>query len=226
MGRKPPPPPPPPREPWIERVDLGLPERVMAQTYSKLTYHLPRNDDYVLPPYQREHVWKPEQAVKLLNNILRGIPIGTIILWDVWAGPVVVVDGQQRLTAMNAAIKRHDGTMNTPHPEVVFDVDAGRFTCEPTDAPTFTPAEMFDYRNYDNVASLDTARRRGVYVEAFDRIRQHQTPTVQLQRATAAQVAEVFVELNRSGTPMTEAEMRMAMEECERLWGRSAWVAG
>ena len=88
---------------------------------------------YVLPPIQREFVWKPEQICRLFDSVMQGYPFGTFLFWKVepeksaqfkFYGFVqnyherdaahcpelgslpnreltAVLDGQQRLTALN-----------------------------------------------------------------------------------------------------------------------------
>jgi hypothetical protein len=40
-------------------------------------------DDYYLPAIQREFIWPPEKIEALFDSLLRGYPIGTMLLWDV-----------------------------------------------------------------------------------------------------------------------------------------------
>jgi len=40
-------------------------------------------DDYYLPAIQREFVWPPEKIEALFDSLLRGYPIGTLLIWDV-----------------------------------------------------------------------------------------------------------------------------------------------
>jgi hypothetical protein len=68
-----------------------------------------------LPTIQREFVWDAEDVKKLLDSIVHGYPIGSIILWkpDVEfpsvpligddnksSAPIYILDGQQRLTSL------------------------------------------------------------------------------------------------------------------------------
>lgn len=61
------------------------------------------------PPYQRGDVWGPVRQRNLIQSILRGIPIPSIIVNDrmqsrEWGGDgsehIAVIDGKQRLTAI------------------------------------------------------------------------------------------------------------------------------
>ena len=70
------------------------------------------NGTYDIPEFQREFVWTKNQVADLLDSLIKGYPIGSILLWDLsdyvegkhiyenkakqW-----VVDGQQRLVALS-----------------------------------------------------------------------------------------------------------------------------
>lgn len=73
-----------------------------------------RDDEIAVPEIQRPFVWSTIQVRNLMDSLYRGYPIGYIITWknpDVRLkdgsksqGKKVVIDGQQRITAMRAAI--------------------------------------------------------------------------------------------------------------------------
>src|SRR5450759_1731447 len=105
-------------------------------------------DEIVLPAMQRPFVWKEDRIYKLIDSLLRGFPIGALMLWrtstiqrfrrlprDVdteiaeifnyetstdCANKYLVLDGQQRLTSLFAAFK---GTYN--HKRLYIDVLSG-----------------------------------------------------------------------------------------------------
>src|SRR5262245_11087190 len=78
-----------------------------------------------IPQFQREFVWSKQKSAELLDSILKGYPIGTFIFWktteelrtirniggiDLPKTPKgdyiqYVLDGQQRLTSLFAAVK-------------------------------------------------------------------------------------------------------------------------
>lgn len=81
-----------------------------------------KNGRVGLPDLQRPFVWKDNKVRDLLDSMLRGFPIGYIMLWQsptdydrtshigkndkVYESPVdLVIDGQQRLTALLAAFE-------------------------------------------------------------------------------------------------------------------------
>ena len=89
-----------------------------------------KQDEIVLPAIQRNFVWSSERIFKLLDSILRGYPIGTVLLWETY-GDIqyrtflddyraeipqtyhdnsignkikLVIDGQQRLQSLYVAL--------------------------------------------------------------------------------------------------------------------------
>jgi hypothetical protein len=89
-----------------------------------------RNDEIVLPAIQRDFVWSEERTAKLLDSVMRGYPIGIVLLWETYndiqyrtferdfrAGNAytyhenpkhhrlrLVLDGQQRLQSLYVAL--------------------------------------------------------------------------------------------------------------------------
>lgn len=43
-----------------------------------------KNDEIVLPAIQRDFVWSEEQIGKLLDSVMRGYPIGIVLLWETY----------------------------------------------------------------------------------------------------------------------------------------------
>ena len=78
-----------------------------------------------IPQFQRKFVWSLEQTASLIDSILKGYPIGTVIIWETDErlravrnlGEVAlpetpmgskvqyVLDGQQRMTSLFVALK-------------------------------------------------------------------------------------------------------------------------
>lgn len=70
--------------------------------------------DIAIPEIQRPFVWKNSQVRDLIDSLYKGYPTGYVILWKnpnvklkdgtVSSGKKVVIDGQQRITALMTAI--------------------------------------------------------------------------------------------------------------------------
>jgi hypothetical protein len=81
----------------------------------------------LLPQFQRDYVWKPQKIRNLLDSLLNGFPIGGFYLWrpaNVTRDPKkkalgeqlvaaefvgYLIDGQQRLTSLEAAFNLYAG---------------------------------------------------------------------------------------------------------------------
>lgn len=83
----------------VERIQF---QQTIRTADDKLLFsdHVPGLD--LDPPYQRGHVWRPEQRVALIRTLLQGLPIGAIFLnrRDEWDQPIRVVDGKQRIVTL------------------------------------------------------------------------------------------------------------------------------
>ncbi|AIG98447.1 hypothetical protein AFULGI_00016880 [Archaeoglobus fulgidus DSM 8774] len=96
--------------------------KVDKETVENLVEELMVKKNYLLPAFQREFVWDEEDIKDFIDSIIKGFPVGAVILWkpsravvenDSLAKPILgnrkdleeqevyyVLDGQQRLTAL------------------------------------------------------------------------------------------------------------------------------
>lgn len=73
------------------------------------------SNEIVLPEFQREYVWRRDQAKELLKSLYKEYPIGSLLIWNTENPPEikndavdkehfglfkVLLDGQQRLTVL------------------------------------------------------------------------------------------------------------------------------
>lgn len=68
-----------------------------------------------IPEMQRPFVWSTTQVRDLIDSLYRGYPIGFIVTWqnpdadlkmgDKGQNKEIIIDGQQRITALSAALK-------------------------------------------------------------------------------------------------------------------------
>src|SRR5215468_6350492 len=95
------------------RVDYRTPEDLVREVRRGLVR---------IPHFQRGFKWEAGDIVKLFDSILRGFPIGNLLLWrrpapaqTIHVGPLIVetpelgsalwvVDGQQRITSLVGAL--------------------------------------------------------------------------------------------------------------------------
>ena len=84
--------------------------------FSELIFSI-KNKDIVVPEFQREYVWPYANAKELLKSLIKGFPVGGILIWRTLEPPAlkgmseeqvasvqkvyqVLLDGQQRITTM------------------------------------------------------------------------------------------------------------------------------
>ena len=73
-----------------------------------------KSGEIAIPEIQRPFVWKAKKVRDLIDSLYYGYPVGYIITWrnpdvklkngQLSAGKKVLIDGQQRITALTAAI--------------------------------------------------------------------------------------------------------------------------
>ncbi|MEE4247155.1 MAG: DUF262 domain-containing protein, partial [Kangiellaceae bacterium] len=73
-----------------------------------------KSGEIAIPEIQRPFVWKASKVRDLIDSLYKGYPIGYIISWrnhdvklkdgSLSAGKKILIDGQQRITALRAAI--------------------------------------------------------------------------------------------------------------------------
>ena len=89
-------------------------------TIKQILDKIDSNQLYV-PAFQREYVWKRDDAKALFNSLIKKYPTGTLLTWETNQPPELkgnkkydsrqgavklILDGQQRITTMYLIIKR------------------------------------------------------------------------------------------------------------------------
>ena len=113
-----------------------------------------------IPEIQRPFVWSTTKVRDLMDSLYRGYPIGYIIAWknpdvrlkdgSVSTGKKVLIDGQQRITALKAAVLGHrviDKTYKEKRIQISFNPESEEFA-------TLTPAIQRDVRWIPDISEL------------------------------------------------------------------------
>ena len=189
--------------------------------------------EFRIPPFQRPFVWTDDAVIALLDSLLAGHYIGTLLLWERYRQPAtevtlggvtvsspadrayVVIDGQQRLGSLAAAFLSG---------RFYVDLLTGKFTTAPK--PTDLPLAIMADRSFEIVEWC----KRPEIVSAFgDRVGMYLAgdmvdallwgPTVQVcildHDAPIAHVVETFRRLNTHGTPMSADDLAAALARYE-----------
>lgn len=186
-----------------------------------------------VPHFQRELRWHREHVLELFDSIYRGFPIGSLLLWQraepadrVSFGPVafnaaqrsdalLVVDGQQRVTSLVAAMLHPDRQPRGVPFAIWFDLADEQFHClakgEP--GPTWIPLSCVG----DSVALsewIDAWPYKGTHPElksrAFllgKRLREYELPAYVVKTADEHVARLVFKRVNTAGAPLDEHEV-------------------
>ena len=132
-----------------------------------------------VPRFQRAFVWKQADLLSLLDSILRGFPIGSILVWDTEEniastdriGPVRIssspggvvgylIDGQQRVSTLLGTLRLTDDmddTVDNVDWRVYFNLDTQEFHRSPSEG---TGPQHFPVRSLLNTAGFFEACRR------------------------------------------------------------------
>lgn len=82
-----------------KRIDFYLTEYSVELLAQKM-----RDDQFVVPGYQREFTWEPSRKSKFIESLLMGLPIPFLFFWEMEDGRLEIVDGSQRLRTIEEFI--------------------------------------------------------------------------------------------------------------------------
>lgn len=183
-----------------------------------------------VPDLQRAFKWRHSDVLKLLDSVLRGYPIGTLLFWrrpapatSLRLGPLAldapergdalwVVDGQQRLTSLCAALKR---TTPPAAPDVWsawYDPRSGTFKAQ--DAPGEPLVPTWELGDSARLLawlrrwpwSTDDALVERV-LQASRRLREYPIPLYIVESEDSGVLREIFQRINQSGRPLERGEV-------------------
>jgi hypothetical protein len=190
-----------------------------------------------VPDFQRPFRWGAKDVRDLFDSILNGYPVGSLLLWQregpkatVAFGPVEIdapksrealfmVDGQQRLTSLVAALAGGDSVLSTPF-ELYVDLDddsvksrGHRKSVPPHWLPLRlvldTPVLLQHLRDLDE-AVLDS----GLSIRATDvasRIADFKVPVSVVRHDDEQVIREIFERVNATGKRLKGAEVFRAL---------------
>ncbi len=196
---------------------------------------------FVIPEIQRPFVWKRSQVRDLIDSLYNGYPTGYIITWKnpdiktkdgvVAGGKHVLIDGQQRVTALMAAISGLevlDDDFNKDRVRIAFNPLATdptkRFEVQdashlkdkkwiPDISILFKPD--FKQRAFENSYA---AANEGVDLDEVSEeltklkaIANRQIGVIELDHTLDIdEVTEIFIRINSKGTPLSQSDFVMS----------------
>lgn len=195
-----------------------------------------------IPQFQRDFVWTRDKSAKLIDSILKGYPIGTFILWktreqlravkniggvDLPPTPdgdyaEQVLDGQQRLTSLFAAVKglmitrSSGGTEDFSQICVDLDEDPSMETTvalasvpEGAEPGRFVRLRDVIAKDFDFLSTLASQRRTRLQAYS-ERLNEYRFSAILIKDAPLDVATEVFTRINVGGKPLSVFEVMVA----------------
>ncbi len=192
-----------------------------------------------VPKFQRGLRWQASNVVELFDSIYKGYPVGALLLRQAHApaatvsvGPLEVaaqedgralwvIDGQQRVTALAAALGRSVPIPSTPSDAYVvyFDPVERAFSAPPRsgDVPTqWVPLPMLVDASALNEWVFGWSRRddgtlRAAVFDAGKRLREYRVPTYVIETDSEEVLRSIFHRVNNFGVRLEWDEVHDAL---------------
>lgn len=195
-----------------------------------------KSDKIAIPELQRPFVWDSVKVRDLMDSLYKGYPVGYLITWQsvgaklkggqIAAHQQILIDGQQRITALRAAIaglKVIDKKYKAIRITISFNPITEEFaTLTPVIAKS--PQWISDISEYFNsVSPLSFAReylKRNPNVEEttfeanlarLSSIQNAQIGIISLEDGLPVEtISEIFIRINSKGVPLSSADFAMS----------------
>ena len=172
---------------------------------------------YIIPKYQRKYRWTKTQVNDLVESLIRGLPIPPIYTYRNEENQLEILDGQQRVMSLffyyigKYMNKRKNSSIN--------------FSALETDGKTFKEAllEQYELEELDSFISGKEGKKVDVRYAALpiELKRQVDYTTITIveikvddEERRAATLRQIFANLNRGGSLLSEQEQRNGIYVC------------
>ena len=207
-----------------------------------------REGDIAIPEIQRPFVWDSTKVRDLIDSLYAGFPVGYIIVWKnpdvrlkdgtISFGKKILIDGQQRITALQAAIVgepvvgsdyRKRRIKIAFHPlEKRFEVNNPAIEKDtawiPDIAPLYRPdfSSMSFVLGYCKKNQLDDSKWDKVEA-AISNLRQIENNNIGVielsHQLDIEQVTEIFIRINSKGVVLSQADFAMSKISSDDCYG-------
>lgn len=166
--------------------------------------------DIVIPFYQRRYVWKLEQASRLIESFLMGLPVPQVFLYVNDEDQLEVIDGQQRIMSVHYFFEGYFGEADHQGRRQVFKLK-GLSERSEYNGKTFSQLTPRDQRRLKN------STLRAIHIKQIK-------PNLRNDS-----VFHIFERLNTGGTQLKPQEIRNAVyrgrivEELRTLNENQSW---
>lgn len=150
------------------------------------------NGDVIVPFYQRKYVWKIEQASRLIESFLMGLPVPQVFLYENDENQQEIIDGQQRILSVKYFFEGYFGDADSQNRRQVFKLKG------------LSERSEYNGKTFSDLPSRDQRRLRNTPLRVIN-IKQLKPS----QRNDS--VFHIFQRLNTGGTHLRQQEIRNAV---------------
>lgn len=217
-------------------VTINTPPKAEPERLSRLVERV-NGGEIKIPKFQRGFVWQKPDVIALLESILEGYPIGSLLFWrteqklksertiEGFVLPPTpdkyptnyVLDGQQGLTTIYGVLS-YKGPRDQGHIlSVIYDLHEKELRHrQPNDGQWCLPLNvMFDFARFNQFQQSLTAlpdhdELNAEALRVNETFREYQVPVVTLTERTLADVCPIFESINSTGTKLTVYDLMVA----------------
>lgn len=202
--------------------------------------------EIAIPEIQRPFVWDATKVRDLIDSLYQGYPIGYIVTWQnpdvklkdgtTSSGKKILIDGQQRITALTAAILGHT-VKNTDYEDVrikiAFNPIERRFEVSNpaiqkdvtwiADIAPFLSGNQKQSALRKSYCALNPEMDEDVFdeiLEGLKDIKKKEVGVIQLAgNLDIDAVTEIFIRINSQGVPLSQADFVMSKIAANETYG-------
>ena len=169
-----------------------------------------QSNDIIVPFYQRKYVWKIEQASRLIESFLMGLPVPQVFLYVNDDDQLEIIDGQQRIMSVKYYFEGYFGETDSQGRRQVFRLKG------------LSERSEYNGKTFSELSPRDQRRLRNTSLRAIH-IKQLKPS------ARNDSVFHIFERLNTGGTQLKPQEIRNAVyrgrivEELRALNDNADW---
>ena len=208
-----------------------------------------KSGDVAIPEIQRPFVWDATKVRDLLDSLYKGFPVGYIIVWknpdvklkdgSISSGKKILIDGQQRVTALQAAIaglEVTDANYKKKRIRIAFNPQTEEFeVCNPaiekdvkwiSDVSTVFEVGFKQYkfiREYCKANGLDDGEDDiEPPISKLQSIQGISLGVIELSQALSIDdVTDIFIRINSQGVVLSQADFAMSKISSDDKYGGS-----
>ncbi|RBQ14089.1 DUF262 domain-containing protein [Spongiactinospora rosea] len=213
-------------------MSTGLGARPSATTYDvERLVGMAWQGQIRVPHFQRELRWGREDVIRLFDSLVKGYPIGSLLLWVRPAAPQTitlgaleinapkldqslwVVDGQQRVTSLANAL--HEDAARDSRFALAYDLRAEEFVPRPVimASHVIPLPTLFDLRRvltwFAKNPEVAELQDRAFHLTTI--IRQYPVPAYQVEQEDTEVLRDIFDRMNNYGKRLSRAEIFSAL---------------